>query len=53
MIVRYFGTQMASIIDVVNKKIITEKFKFNPLDTTTMKKYVSAVYTGNVIAAIL
>ena len=38
VIVRYFGTQMASVIDVVNKKVITEKFKFNPLDTTTMKK---------------
>ena len=41
VIVRYFGTQMASIIDVVNKKIIKEKFKFNPLDTVTMKKMFS------------
>jgi hypothetical protein len=32
---------MASIIDVVNKKIITEKFKFNPLDTATMKNLFS------------
>lgn len=37
-IVRYFGTQMASLIDVSNKKIITREFKFNPLDTATMKK---------------
>ena len=41
VIVRYFGTQMASVIDAVNKKIVTEKFKFNPLDTGTMKKLFS------------
>jgi len=38
IIVRYFGTPMASLIDVTNKKIITEKFRFNPLDNSSMKK---------------
>lgn len=38
VIVRYFGTQMASVIDVTNKKTVTPEFKFNPLDSVTMKK---------------
>jgi signal transduction histidine kinase/sugar lactone lactonase YvrE len=41
VIVRYYGTQMASIVDVGLKKIITPEFKFNPLDTITMKKLFS------------
>jgi signal transduction histidine kinase/ligand-binding sensor domain-containing protein len=38
VIVRYFGTQMASLIDAANKKILAPEFKFNPVDTVTMKK---------------
>lgn len=38
VIVRYFGTQMASLIDVPNKKVITPEFKFNPLDSIAMRK---------------
>ncbi len=38
IIVRYFGTQMASVIDVANKKIITPEFRFDPRDSITLKK---------------
>lgn len=38
VIVRYFGTQMASIIDPFRKKIITKEFKFNLNDSITIKK---------------
>jgi signal transduction histidine kinase/ligand-binding sensor domain-containing protein len=38
VIVRYFGTPMASIIDPIRKKILTREFKFNPADTATIKK---------------
>jgi signal transduction histidine kinase/ligand-binding sensor domain-containing protein len=38
VIVRYFGTQMATILDAPNKKIVTKEFKLNPLDSITIKK---------------
>ena len=38
VIVRYFGTQMASLVDVSNKKVIKPEFKFNTLDTAMMDK---------------
>jgi len=38
VIVRYFGTPMASVIDPSRKKILTREFKFNPADTATIKK---------------
>jgi signal transduction histidine kinase/ligand-binding sensor domain-containing protein len=38
IIVRYFGTQMASLIDAARRKIIVREFKFNPNDTITIKK---------------
>jgi signal transduction histidine kinase/ligand-binding sensor domain-containing protein len=38
IIIRYFGTEMASLIDVANKKIITPEFKFDPLDSVALKK---------------
>ena len=38
IIVRYFGTQMASLIDVANKKMITPEFKFDALDSVALKK---------------
>ena len=41
VIVRYFGTQMASIIDATNKKIVTPEFKFNPVDTLMIKRLFS------------
>src|SRR5205085_10833537 len=38
VIVRYFGTPMSSVIDPIHKKILIQEFKFNPADTTTIKK---------------
>ncbi|MFL5773308.1 MAG: two-component regulator propeller domain-containing protein [Flavisolibacter sp.] len=38
VLVRYFGTQMSSILDPVNKKLVQKEFKFNPLDTSVIKK---------------
>jgi signal transduction histidine kinase/ligand-binding sensor domain-containing protein len=38
IIVRYFGTQMASVIDIANKRIINREFKFNPLDSALMNR---------------
>src|SRR6185503_1950008 len=43
VVVRYFGTQMASVIDVVNKKTVKKEFKFSPLDTMTMKELFPAL----------
>ncbi|MFI5130424.1 MAG: two-component regulator propeller domain-containing protein [Chitinophagales bacterium] len=36
VIVRYFGTQLASAIDVANRRILKNEFKFNPLDNDQM-----------------
>jgi signal transduction histidine kinase len=38
VLVRYFGTQMVSIIDPAKEKIVTKEFKFNPVDTITIKR---------------
>jgi len=38
IIARYFGTPMASLIDIINKKVVTQKIKFDPLDSSGMKK---------------
>jgi len=38
VIVRYFGTPMASVIDPIGKKLVTPELKFNPVDTVTLKK---------------
>jgi signal transduction histidine kinase/ligand-binding sensor domain-containing protein len=38
VIVRYFGTQMASVIDVTDKKMVRTTFKFNPNDSSSIKK---------------
>jgi ligand-binding sensor domain-containing protein len=38
VLVRYFGTQMASVLDPLNKKLAVSEFKLNPLDTLIIKK---------------
>jgi len=38
VMVRYFGTQMVSLIDPVKNKVLKREFKFNPDDTAIIKK---------------
>ena len=53
IIVRYFGTQMASHIDVANKKIITPEFKFDPLDSAVLKKLFPQFWTNSLTYTFL
>lgn len=47
VIVRYFGTQMASLIDPIRKKILVREFKFNPNDSIAIKKLFPQFHYAN------
>jgi len=38
VIARYFGTQAASVIDIIQKKVITPEFTFNATDPSVIKR---------------